>query len=64
MSAKDAFLFFLGKRRPSSLADQADYNEVKHDKTESKKHKNPKGVKGESLGRGAGRKKSKDKFWK
>jgi len=54
-----AWLWFLGKRRPSSLADQADYKEVHHAKEEPKKTPLPKGVEGKALGKGPNRKKQK-----
>ena len=59
---KIPFMKFLGKRRPTSLADQANYSEtVSRPKAEPKAHPNPKGIQGQSLGKGAGRKSGKGK---
>lgn len=45
------FLHWLGKRRPTSLADQGMYSEtVSRPKVEPVKHKNPPGIDGTSLG--------------
>lgn len=52
------FLQFLGKRRPSSLADQGRYAEtVSRPKAEPVKHKNPKGIDGTHLGKSDRKKK-------
>jgi hypothetical protein len=54
---KGAWLTFLGRRRPTSLADQADYAEVKHEnRPEPKSSPMVEGVSGHSVGAGRHRK--------
>lgn len=55
------WLIYLGKRRPTSLADQGQFSEtVSRPKAEPKAHKNPKGIDGQSLGGRKAKGKGKD----